>query len=58
MSNNKESNDLAKKKLTSDELKKFSGLSTLNEEQTNEIIESLYQLSLVAYSIYKNGRKN
>jgi hypothetical protein len=58
MSNNNESNDLKSNKLTPNELRKYPGLEDVSEEETNEIIEALYQLSLVAYTIYHNNSKN
>jgi hypothetical protein len=58
MSNTNENDELKYCKITPNEVKKYPGFEDLNEEETNEIIESLFQLSLVAYSIYHNNSKN
>lgn len=58
MPKNNESSNLRGNKLTPNELKKYPGLEDLKEDETAEIIEALYQLSLVAHKIYYNNSKN
>lgn len=54
MSNEDEKYELTRKKLTTNQLRKFSELEHLSEEEADEIIESLHQLSLLAYDIFHN----
>ena len=54
MSNEDEKYELTRKKLTTNQLRKFSGLDYLSEKEANKIIESLYQLSLLAYDIFQS----
>ena len=45
------------RKLTIEQLKKFTGFKDISEEKAQELIEDLYKLSIITYKIFKNGNR-
>ncbi len=50
-------NDIKEKKLTPVKLRKFKGFENINDEEAINIIETLYQLSLLTFTININNSK-
>jgi hypothetical protein len=42
------------RKITIEDLKRYSEFKQLTDDEANEIIESLYQLSIITLNIYKD----
>jgi len=47
-------NNSKAKKITIDDLRRHTEFKHLTDEEANEIVESLYQLSIITLNIYKD----
>lgn len=50
-------NDIKEKKLTPVKLRKYKGFENINDEEAINIIETLYQFSLLTLTIYNSNCK-
>jgi hypothetical protein len=57
MSTKYDFHEIKEKKLTPDKLRRYKGFENINDEEAINIIETLYQLSLLTFTIYNNNRR-
>jgi len=48
----------APKRITVEQLRKYKGFENVSEEEANNIVETLYQLAVIAYYCYMEQENN